>query len=233
MDGNGLCLAVAVLGHNDLRGILVHVLGDLSALAGGVVGLPVKKDDNVRVLLDRAGIPQLRQAGPVVLGALGGTAQLGQGDHRHVQLLGQHLQVSGDLGNLVDAVVAFPGAVHQLQIVHNHQVHMVQAAELALHLQHRQGGGVVNVNIRPAENVPRLDQPGPLGAAQIAGAQLGAFHQGLGGQQAGGQLLPAHFQREKGHPPFGGHRHMPGNIQGQAGFSHAGAGRQHNQVRAV
>ena len=71
--GMGFVSPWRFLGHNDLRGVLVHVLGDLSALAGGVVGLPVKKDDNVRVLLDRAGIPQLRQAGPVVLGALGGT----------------------------------------------------------------------------------------------------------------------------------------------------------------
>src|SRR5699024_1170724 len=42
VDRDGLCLAVAVLGHDDFRGVLVHILGDLAALAGGVVGLPVE-----------------------------------------------------------------------------------------------------------------------------------------------------------------------------------------------
>ena len=92
--------------------------------------------------------------GRVVLGALGGAAQLGQGHHRHVQLLGHHLQVPGDFRNLVDAVVRALGAGHQLQVVHDDQIHVVQAAELALHLQHGQAGAVVKVQVRPAEDVP-------------------------------------------------------------------------------
>jgi hypothetical protein len=73
-------------------------------LGGEVIILAVDEQHNVGVLLDRAGLAKVGQLRALVLALLDGAAELGQGQHRHVQLLGQRLQAPADLRNLLDAV---------------------------------------------------------------------------------------------------------------------------------
>src|SRR5690606_13120855 len=57
----------------------------------------VDEQDQVGVLLDGAGFPQVRQQRALVAALFQGAVELGQGDHRAVELLGQGLERTGDL----------------------------------------------------------------------------------------------------------------------------------------
>ena len=55
----------------------------------------------------------------------------------------------------------------------------------------------------------------------------------LAGDQAHGQLLPAHLQGEEDHGFAGELARVEQDVQGQGGLAHAGAGGQQNQVGLV
>src|SRR5436309_7100569 len=84
LDGAGL--AVAVLGDDQLREPLV-------LFGGGVDLVAVDERHHVGVLLDRARLAQVGELRAVVAPPpLGLAGELGEGDHRHLQLLGELLQ---------------------------------------------------------------------------------------------------------------------------------------------
>ena len=159
--------------------------------------------------------------------------QLGQGHDGNIQFLCHDFQVSGNLRNFLHTVINPFGAVHQLQIVDNHQIHIFQPANLGFHLRDGNTGIVVQINGRFGKNITALNQPGPFAVIELTGAQLGAGHQRFGGKQTGSQLFSRHFQREKGNPLLCGDRRMTGNVQGKAGFTHTGTSCQNNQIGAV
>ena len=58
-------------------------------------------------------------------------------------------------------------------------------------------------------------------------------HQRGPGQEPGNQLLSGHFQREDGHGFFQVHGRIEGQVQGDAGFAHAGTSGNQDQLRFV
>ena len=84
----------------------------------------------------------------VVLSAFRSAGQLGQCDHRNLQLFGHDLQRTGHFRNLLHTVINPPPGGHQLQIVDNHQIQVLHPAQAGFHFTRRNTGGVVNVNLR-------------------------------------------------------------------------------------
>ena len=73
----------------------------------------------------------------------------------------------------------------------------------------------------------------PVLRGELAGDQLFVVHKALTGDEAQGQLLPAHFQREEDHVFPGFFPRLQQDVQGHGGLAHAGTGGQQNQVRLV
>jgi hypothetical protein len=92
----------------------------------------VEEQDGVAVLLDRPRLPDVRQPGRPVLG-LALAVQLGQGQHRHPQLLGQELEPAGDLRHLLVPLGLPVLGLHQLQVVHDHERQAGAAGQPAGH----------------------------------------------------------------------------------------------------
>jgi hypothetical protein len=110
------------------HGFVGAVLG-LGALQ--VVLLAIDEHDHVGVLLDGARFAQVGELRVLVLALLDGAAELGERQHRHVQLFGKCLQAAGDLGDLLDAIVAaHAGAqAHELQVIDDDQAKAMDALE--------------------------------------------------------------------------------------------------------
>ena len=90
--------AVAVLGDDQV--------GDPLALGLLVVVLvAVDEHHEVGVLLDRAGLAQVREHGPLVRALLDAAVELRERDHRALELARERLEAAGDLADLLDAVV--------------------------------------------------------------------------------------------------------------------------------
>ena len=221
---------MAVFGHD--------ALGDVFLLRIFlVVVVPVQEHDDVRVLLNGAGVTQVREHGTLVLPLLVGTAELAEAQHRHVQLLGHNLQHPGDVADRLLAAltgVAFAaGGVHQLQVVDDHQPQVLDAAALGVHVRHGEHGVVVDADVRLPQGPGGLGHLSPVRGAQPPRQQPPQLHQPLRGQQAGDQLLLAHLQGEHRHRLLALLGHVQGHVQGEGALAHAGAGGQEHQVRAV
>ena len=112
---------------------------------------------------------------------LGRAAELGDGDHRHLQLAREDLQPAADLAHLLDAAVADAVRPHQLEVVDDDQAEAaaalllrVQAARLRAQLEDVDVGGVVDPERRLARaprtpsrpSASRSARPGPCAACR-------------------------------------------------------------------
>ena len=120
-----------------------------------------------------------------------------------------------------------------MQVVDHHQAQIIQPAALGVHVRHGQHGIVVDPDIHLIQDGGGPGDLLPVGLPQGAGLEAVVLHQCLGGQQAGGQLFPAHLQREDGHCLVDGLGHVQGHVQRKGGLAHAGPGGQQDQVRFV
>ncbi|MNR29179.1 hypothetical protein D3C85_1465500 [compost metagenome] len=75
--------------------------------------IPIDEQDQVGVLLDGAGLAQVGQQWAFVAALLQGAIELGQGDHRTTQLLGQRFERGRDFGDFQMAIL-LGGGLHQL-----------------------------------------------------------------------------------------------------------------------
>src|SRR3546814_748319 len=96
-------LLPAIVALEEFLLALVGALRRLAALV--VVLLAIDEHDHVGVLLDGAGFTQVGKLWPLVLTLLDRARKLRQGQHRHVELLGDRLQPAGDVGHLLHTVV--------------------------------------------------------------------------------------------------------------------------------
>jgi hypothetical protein len=99
------------LGHQDLRlagrGVPRRRIG--AAIAFEVVLVAIDEHHHVGVLLDRAGIAEVRQLRPLVGPLLDGAAELAQRQHRARRALGERLQAARDLGEGLTAFCCHRG----------------------------------------------------------------------------------------------------------------------------
>ena len=159
--------AVPLLADDDLRDAPVLVRGLVLLLA-------VDEHHDVRILFDGAAFAQVRQLRAAVGAGLGGAGELGERDHRHPELLGQALHRAADRRHLLLAVLDAPGRGHELQVVHDDEAEAVlglEAPALGPHLERRDGGRVVDEELRLREVGVGLGEPRPVLLVELAGAQ--------------------------------------------------------------
>src|SRR6195952_5744340 len=119
---------VALEADGDVAGGAVAVLGpDDVGLAGAgglllVDVLAVQQHHDVGVLLDRARLAQVAHHRALVGALLGTTVELGERDDRHVELLGQQLDLAGELRDLDLTGLDLLAAAHQLEVVDHDQL---------------------------------------------------------------------------------------------------------------
>ena len=93
--------------------------------------LAVQQHHDVCVLLDRAGLAQVAHHRALVRALLGTTVELGERDDRDVELLGEQLDLPGELRDLDLAGLDLLAAGHQLEVVDHDQPQVVALLEPA------------------------------------------------------------------------------------------------------
>ncbi len=216
-----------------------------------VVVVAVDEHHHVGVLLDRAGFAEVRELRPLVLALLDRAGELRQRHDRHRELLGDGLQPLGDHGDLQHAAVR-PGAgggAHELEVVHHDELQPpgpLQPAAAGAQRGDGDGRGVVDHQRQAGELAADLDEAVEIPLLDVAAADLVAGDARVLGQQAGGELVGAHLEREDGdgaarlHPlpllvgfaqqGLGG---AEGDLRGERGLAHAGAAGEDQQIRAM
>src|SRR5581483_607749 len=144
-------------GEHDIAYRPIAVLGDdqvgLARTLGLrlVVLLAVDEHHEVGVLLDCAGLPQIRQDRPLVAASLlDRAAELGYRYDWDVELSGESFEPSADLRDLLDTALHPALMAHQLEVVDDYQsqpsLHlMVQPARLGAHLEHSGLARIVDI----------------------------------------------------------------------------------------
>ena len=92
-----------------------------------VVVLAVQEHDNVGVLFQGAGFPQIGEHGALDLPRFYAAGELGEGDDGDFEFPGQRFEGAGDFRNLLLAVVAASHAapLHELEVVDDDEVQAV------------------------------------------------------------------------------------------------------------
>src|SRR5438045_3990325 len=145
---HGAGRAVALFADDHLRESL-DALVRLGIERAVVKLLSIDEADDVGVLLDGPRFPEVGELRPAVFPAplLGCARELRDRDDRHVELLRERLEGTGDVRDLLLTVLDVAGPLHQLQVVHDHQRNVVlglQPACLRAHRERRERGGIVD-----------------------------------------------------------------------------------------
>ncbi len=197
----------------------------------------VEEHDHIGVLLQGAGLAQVRELWPMVFAPLlRRPGELGKRHHGHVQLLGQFLEGAGDVGNLQVAVLMLAAAPHQLQVIDDDEIEAVllcQASRFGAHFQDRDARRVIDEDGRLIEHFHRTQQLLPFALAQAPGAQAMAVHPGMTGQKPEIELFLAHLEAEQAHRAVVAHSGVLGDIQAEGGLAHGGAGGNEDQVSGL
>ncbi len=242
--------------HLGLAVHALHVLLPLQVVFGAGLGLAVvevvflaiDEHHHVRVLLDRPGFTQVRELRALVVAAFDLTRELGERDDRNTELLRQRLHARGDLGQLLNAVLAFfRGAREKLEVVHHEQIKAMLALEAARtgrELRDGNAAGLVDMQGKALHFSHSLMQATELLAAHVTTADLERGHAGLLGDDTCGELLGAHFEAEEADNTAGngfqrairlalaapGLGDVVGDVGRKRGLAHAGASGEHDQV---
>ena len=175
--------------------------------------------------------------------------KLRQREDRNVQLLRQRLQIGGDLGDLLHAVLrgAPARAGDELQVVDDQEVEAalpLQPARAGGELADRDAAGLVDVERDALHLLRHLDDAVELILVDGAAADVGGGDARLLGEDAGRELLGRHFQREEADDAAvdgldravglllaaPGARDVVGDVGGERRLAHAGAAGEDDQV---
>ena len=225
--------AISLLGHDDLGLALDPFAVFIVAL---VILLAVHEHHHVGILLDGARLPEVVEPGPVVARGLRLTVELGQAEHRDIELARHHLQPAGDPGHLLLSWVPRIVGLDQLQVVDHDQRQLLLPLEAAGHrrdLRERAAGSVVDVERRGADLRRFLHQPAAvlLGDGPIAEPVPVDLRRGA--QQPVGEFEAGHLEADEEHRPPQTDRHMLGDVHREGGLSHAGSGGEDDQLGVV
>jgi len=157
---------------------------------------------------------------------------LGGDDDGDVEFAGQGFEAAGDGADLEMAGLVATGDGDELEIVDQEEVEVVlghQLASFGADVEEGDGGGVVDPDGGEGELARGLDEEGPGGAVEAAGAQVVEGEAGLRGGEALGDLQAGHFQAEESDVAV-----MLGGVEGEGGeetgFSEPGTGRDDDEV---
>src|SRR5438105_8631963 len=234
---HGAGRAVALFADDYLRKSL-DALVRLGIERAVVKLLSIDETDDVGVLLDRPRLPEVGELRPAVLPTplLGCARELRDRDDGHVELLGERLEGTGDVRDLLLSVLDIAGPLHQLQVVHDHQRNVVlglQPACLRAHRERGEGGGIVDPDWGCTQQARRTRELRVIIVAELAAPQPLRVDESFRTQQPLHELILRHFQRKKGDAGVvldGGVLH---DVQRQRCFSHGGAGGEDDQIGAL
>ena len=128
---------MAVFGDDDLGDALFR--GDFL-----VVFVAVEEHDDIGVLFDGAGIPEVGEHRAFVGAVFGSAGELGAADHGDLQFLCHELESPGDIRHFLHPVVLMLLALHELQVVDDDEAEVFHPAELGLHAGDGDARGVVD-----------------------------------------------------------------------------------------
>ena len=207
-------------------------------LVDAVVLRAVDERHDVGVLLDGARFAQVRELRTLRAAAhLGGTAQLRQGDNRHVQFLGDGLERARNERHLLLAVaLGVLVARHELEVVDDDDFDVVVNLEppgLGAELEDRKGRGVIDEQRRGAQRLGGRFEVAPLLGRQTARLDVVAAQPRLGDDKTHHQLHRRHFEREERHARFVVDGHVAGHRKHERRLTHRRTGRDDNQVREL
>ena len=167
------------------------------------------------------------------------SGKLAQCNDRHIQLFCHDFQVTGDLTDLLHAVLRALARAHKLQIVDDEQPDvrarrvLIDAADLRLHLRDGDIRRIVQINMGLGQHLGRAGQVLPVRRGEPAGAEGLAVDGRLAGEDAADELVLCHFKAEHGHGHILLFRHVGRDVQSKRGFAHTGTGREDDQVRTA
>src|SRR5262245_7527136 len=202
---------------------------------GVVVVLAVEHEHDVRVVLDVAGLAQVREQRPAIGPALDPAVDLRAHHDRHLELLGDRLQAPGEASDLLGAVLALAG--HELQVVDHDQAEpelALDATRSQPHMDERSRWRLVDVDFQAREMRVGLGQPHlALVVSQSALAELLAAHFE---REVGDRVMPADVLRYLLHERRLAHARAPGDdheLPGAKppGFQHLVEGREAGRHR--
>ena len=165
------------------------------------------------------------------------------------QFLGQRLQAHGDFGDFLHAAFGglAGGAAEKLQIIDDDEAKAAlafQAAGPGRHLRDGEAAGGVDVKRQRLQFAADFDDAVEFVLGDLAAADALGGNAGLLGDDAGGQLLARHFQREEGDDAAVRHLHRAiglvlglvglgdviGDVGGERGLAHGGAAGEDDEV---
>ena len=192
-------------------------LAGLEQLAHRRLGAGVgAQDPGVRG--EAAGLTEVGQHRLLVLPLLRATVQLRHRDDRDLELLGQQLERTGELRDLLLAALDALARRHQLQVVDDDELEVVALLEpprLGPDLHHRHVRGVVDVERRVGDLAHPAGELRPVLVGQRAGAHVVQRHLRLGRQQTHRDLVLAHLQREDRRRQVVLHRRRARDVQSE------------------
>ena len=196
MQPNGVRRAVALLRDDEfrnpfvLRVLVVHLI-------------TIDERDDVGVLLDRAGLAQIREHRPLVGARLGPTVELRKCDHGNVELLGQTLEPAADLRNLLLAPLCRAVGAGQLEVVDDHEIEASlgrDASRLGLDLEHTGCGAIIDEDLGFGEATRRVHQALVIVHGDETPPERCRIDACLGGEQPQHERTARHLEREDGDP---------------------------------
>src|SRR5215475_3920034 len=227
------------------EGELHHAGGTVALLADDDVGhalvlfslqpvaiRPVQEEDEVGVLLEGARFAQVGELGLLALPALHRARELGERDHRHIELLGQRLEGARDLRDLLLAVFRAASS-HELEIVDDDHVEAVlrfHAPRLRAGLQHGERGRVIDEDGRLGEPARGVGQAGPVPRVEVSRAHLVGVDAALRAEQALYKLLLGHLEAEHEHALVVAYPCVLRDVHGEGRFAHGGPARDDDEI---
>src|SRR6267378_2652281 len=189
--------AVALLENDDFGHALFRRVRRIDLFA-------VDREDQVGVLLDRAGLAQVRHDRALRAGALLDRAgKLRERHHGNLELLGERLERARNLGDFGGAVLAFARRLHELEVIDHDQperaVLPVKATRARAQFERVQRTRFVDEDRRVVELPDGVGQAIPVVIGEATGTKLVLIQPPDGAEHAHRKLAARHFHAEHRH----------------------------------
>jgi hypothetical protein len=164
----------------------------------------MEEENHVGILLDGPGLSQVAHHGPVVRPGVHRAVQLRKRDDRDLELPGQRLEVSTDVGDLLLAALIAAGHApgHQLEVVHQNErdvLALLEAPGPGPDGQRTERGRVIDEDLRLGESGHGTGELAVILVGEETAPEPAALDLGPGAEEVLHHLLLAHLHGEQHH----------------------------------
>ncbi len=167
---------------------------------------------------------------------LDASIELRERNDRHLQLLGERLQVSRDLGDFCRPILGIAVYLHQLQVVDDDQTQVglaFQSPRPRPNFRWRQAGRVVDIDGRVGHELYSGVDSRPVLIGKLAGPEVRLIDAAERGDHAERELLGGHFHRINCRRHAGADGCVLGNVDGERRLAHRRSTGNDNQVAGL